>query len=194
MKSLACVLLLATTAVAQVNVEVKPCEPRSQVLADGTVQVTGCDGGVSRVPPANISITTNQASSSKSHDRYREAMDDYYIFQFSHAKRVYVWQYYSSIAIFFVVLILVFAGLVFAGLQFQHGLRAKREIANAQAAELSTIEASLQGIKVSSSTLGVLVLMISMCFFYLYLYFVYPINNLYQGGATSGQQAEQSKK
>lgn len=42
----------------------------------------------------------------------------------------------------------------------------------------STFEASLKGIKISSSVIGLIVLAMSMAFFYLYLKFVYPIQTL----------------
>ena len=47
-----------------------------------------------------------------------------------------------------------------------------------ESAQVTQIEASLQGIKVSSPVLGVIILTISLLFFYLYLYFVYPIENV----------------
>lgn len=42
---------------------------------------------------------------------------------------------------------------------------------------VTKIEASLQGIKVSSPVLGVIILIISLLFFYLYLIFVYPVKD-----------------
>jgi hypothetical protein len=44
----------------------------------------------------------------------------------------------------------------------------------------SEFEATLQGIKRKSSVLGLLILAISMVFFYLYLKYVYPITNIMQ--------------
>jgi hypothetical protein len=44
---------------------------------------------------------------------------------------------------------------------------------------LTEIEASLQGFRVSSPVLGVIILALSFLFFYLYLKYVYPINEIF---------------
>ena len=69
---------------------------------------------------------------------------------------------------FSVVLTLVFAGLVFAALQFRRGMRTTTEI-----------EFSMSGVKVSSPVLGVVILAVSMAFFYLYARYVYPIQEVH---------------
>lgn len=44
---------------------------------------------------------------------------------------------------------------------------------------VTQLEASLQGIRVSSPVLGVIILALSFLFFYLYLKYVYPINEIF---------------
>jgi len=84
-----------------------------------------------------------------------------------------------------VVILLVLLGVYFSGVQFHRGLRETRmqratDDTQAPAEEpVTEIEASMQGIKVSSSTLGVIILVISLAFFYLYLVFVYPIKEIF---------------
>ncbi len=51
--------------------------------------------------------------------------------------------------------------------------------ATSENSQITEIEASLQGIRVSSPVLGVIILIISLLFFYLYLVHVYPINDVY---------------
>jgi hypothetical protein len=70
---------------------------------------------------------------------------------------------------------LVGAGIVFAALQFRIGL--KRTTADAR--DIATeLDLSTKGVKVSSPVLGVIILVISFAFFYLYLVYVYPITEL----------------
>jgi hypothetical protein len=49
------------------------------------------------------------------------------------------------------------------------------EVMPAQRDDITEIEASVTGIRVSSPVLGVLILVISFLFFYLYLIYVYPV-------------------
>jgi hypothetical protein len=92
-----------------------------------------------------------------------------------HRKAVFVWQFWSSRVIFVVVLLLVAAGMYFAAVQFHLGIRQKKR----GIPEVTEIAASVTGVKVSSPVLGVIILMISLEFFYLYLSFVYPITNTF---------------
>jgi hypothetical protein len=114
----------------------------------------------------------------------REALDTslaaYYEYRtsgFEHRKRVFAWQLFSSKVIFIVVIMLVAAGLYFSWLQFRSDL--SRRAAAGQGEEASTtLEAGSGGIKVSSPVLGVIILVISLLFFYLYLVYVYPIEEI----------------
>lgn len=101
---------------------------------------------------------------------------------------VYKWQLFSTRIIFVTVIIIVFSGLLFSTMQFsiawihaRNSLKSRKAQAqdSAMAAgPVSTFKASLQGIEVSSSVLGIVVLGIALAFFYLYLAHVYPINDL----------------
>ncbi len=88
---------------------------------------------------------------------------------------VFDWQDLSTKIIFFVVLLLVLAGIYFAAIQFHSGLR-RRDGAAPEETELSL---SLREVKVRSPVLGVIILTISLAFFYLYLVHVYPIRNVF---------------
>jgi hypothetical protein len=108
------------------------------------------------------------------------ALSEYYVYRqhgLEHRQKVFAWQHRSSIAIFVVVVLLVFAGIYFAAVQFHHGLRQPRGFA--PAALVTEVEASVKGIKVTSPVLGVIILVISLAFFYLYLAVVYPIKEIF---------------
>lgn len=102
--------------------------------------------------------------------------------------------------IFVLVLVLVASGLIFSAIQFYIALKTvqKKHELTKKAVEgavsqtpnplleqntegdtplgvVTTIKASLQGVEISSSILGLLVLIISLAFFYLYLTRVYPV-------------------
>lgn len=104
----------------------------------------------------------------------QEAIRGFYKFRsdaFDHRRQLFAWQFVSSIVIFFIVIGVVFLGLYFSWRQF-HDTKNKNKIGT------TIIEAGEKGISVSSPVLGVIILVISLAFFYLYLIYVYPINDL----------------
>jgi hypothetical protein len=100
----------------------------------------------------------------------------YYTFGMQHRKRTFQWNLVSSMITFWVVVALVFAGISFAALQFYISMKEKLRKDDALNTQL---EASLDGIKISSPVLGVIILVISLLFFYLYLVYVYPIQEIF---------------
>ena len=114
---------------------------------------------------------------------------DYRISGYQHRRDVFRWQLYSSKITFYVVIFLVLAGVYFSGIQFHRSLAQKRprvgadkdvtEVVSTGKEEITEITASIKGIRVSSPVLGVLILVISLAFFYLYLAYVYPIQETF---------------
>ncbi len=120
--------------------------------------------------------------------RYYEYRTDGYAYR----RRVFEWQLLSSRAIFVVVLALVGCGIYFAAVQFHVALaalrhpRAREPAPPAPAAEPTSaiplqtrLEVSAKGLAINSSVLGVIILALSLAFFYLYLLYVYPIHNVF---------------
>lgn len=104
-----------------------------------------------------------------------QAYFDYRADGFEHRRRVFEWQLWSSKVIFGLVVSLVSVGIFFSWLQFRQGLRPGPErVAPGE----TTFEATAQGLKVTSPVLGVVILTISLAFFYLYLVYVYPIEEI----------------
>lgn len=110
---------------------------------------------------------------------YDKALQSYYRYRIDgldHRKRIFKWQLTSSIIIFAMVLLVVISGLVFAAIQFKQGIKP----GGGKSEELSTeVEVSTKGVKLSSPVLGVIILFISLGFFYLYLVHIYPIENIF---------------
>lgn len=121
--------------------------------------------------------------------KYLTAMQRYYEYRadgYAYRSRVFEWQLFSSRVIFMVVLMLVGAGMYFAAVQFHTAMVAARRVAasdtgaTAEPAGLTTrLEISAKGVVVNSSVLGVIILALSIAFFYLYLVYVYPIQNVF---------------
>lgn len=112
---------------------------------------------------------------------YRESLEAYYAYRqrgYEHRLDVFEWQLLSTKIIFFVVLLLVLAGIYFAAIQFHAGLR-RRGDPNPGPADETEVSLSLSEIKVRSPVLGVIILTVSLAFFYLYLVHVYPIRNVF---------------
>jgi hypothetical protein len=118
-----------------------------------------------------------------------QAMREYYDYRtsgFKHRRRVFDWQLLSSKIIFIIVVLLVSAGIYFSGVQFRASMRAAASASRIESggqpsvAGIDTdIEASFSSIKVKSSVLGVIILVISFLFFYMYLRQVYPIEEIF---------------
>lgn len=115
------------------------------------------------------------SADAKTRTLYQAAMQEYYAYRIDglrHRRDVFRWQLFSSKVIFVVVILLVLAGIYFAAVQFHAGLGKKK------AEAVTELVANLEGIKVSSPVLGVIILVISLAFFYCYLVFVYPISEI----------------
>ena len=113
---------------------------------------------------------------------YQSALQAYYTYReagYTHRLGVFEWQDVSSKVIFVVVIVLVFAGIYFAAIQFHLGLRRREQTGAKDEPEATEFVFSLSEFKVKSPVLGVIVLTISLAFFYLYLVYVYPIVNVF---------------
>ena len=134
-------------------------QPRAtrQTSSDSLAQAEA-DAEAAAHGAANPDVSNSRVS--QAHAAYDEAYWKYQRDAIEHTRKVYIWQHISSIIIFYVVIFLVLVGVLFSWLQFK---------AAAYKAESEELDASMQGVKITSSTLGVVILVLSMCFFYLYL-------------------------
>jgi hypothetical protein len=134
--------------------------------------------------PTGLNLAELDASTRTKYEEALRACFEYRISGYQHRKAVFEWQLLSAKCIFVVVVLLVLAGIWFSWLQFRksmepvHHTRSKAPPKEEVASAATEILASAQGIKVSSPILGVVILAISLLFFYLYLICVYPISEL----------------
>jgi hypothetical protein len=121
--------------------------------------------------------------------QYLLAMQRYYEYRangYAYRSRVFEWQLLSSRVIFLIVLVLVSAGIYFAAVQFRIAMRpAARPAASVEPSPLlsgvtlaTQLEVSSKGVIVNSSVMGIIILALSLAFFYLYLVYVYPITDV----------------
>ena len=105
-----------------------------------------------------------------------------------HRRAVFDWQLLSSKVIFYLVILLVLLGVYFSWLQFMAEHRkpprpaAEADPDGAEAPRrglFTTFKAGSGGLEVSSPVLGIVILAISLAFFYLYLTHVYPITEIF---------------
>lgn len=132
----------------------------------------------------------------------------YYRQSVAQRRRTFEWQALSGRLIFALVMLTVLSGLIYSGFQFYYSIQEikfrrdiflQREKNFASRVELvktlgpevalnpdipalqnSSTEAefSMEKVRINSSLVGVIILVISIAFFFLYLHFVYPINIL----------------
>lgn len=88
----------------------------------------------------------------------------------SYVRKVFEWQFYSTVVLFLVVVALVSFGLYFAYVQFKISSR----VVGGPREELTI---SAHELVLKSSFLGVVILAFSLAFFFLYLRYVYPISS-----------------
>jgi hypothetical protein len=119
----------------------------------------------------------------------RQAYYEYYATALAARQGVYRWNDISTRVIFATVILLVAFGAYLSWVQFfgytkrtAPPVRAASARAGAAGGSAvkpeaeSEIEISLQGIRIKSPVLGVILLTLSLAFFYLYLVFVYPVS------------------
>ena len=174
--------LLAPAAVAQTT-DVSDTESQGnldRVLRGGEASTEGgmafpTDGSERLALPEDLRLTPETEEAMQVALRAQYA---YYASQLDHRRDVFHWQYQSTRAIFVVVIVIVLTGLYFSWMQFR---REQSVAVNAGAGKpaTTTFEASGGGIKISSPVLGLVILTISLVFFYLYLVHVYPIQEIF---------------
>ncbi len=133
----------------------------------------GADLALPDAPDPTAAAATSEA--------YQTTLQAYYAYRkagYDHRLGVFAWQSLSTKIIFVVVLLLVLAGIYFAAIQFHVGLRRRGDADPARSDE-TEVSLSLSELKVRSPVLGVIILTISLAFFYLYLVHVYPIRNVF---------------
>ena len=181
-RAVALAILACLTLAGGAHMEVEPATPPEAVLpasdrpgADDVAAAIRAREGQPEPPAAGLAPETRAMA-----DAAFAAYYEYRAQGYQHRHEVFRWQLFSSRIIFGVVIALVALGVYFSWLQFLAGrqVRVEGEGDPGDATHPSTVKLSTSGIEVSSPVLGVIILAISLAFFYLYLVHVYPINEV----------------
>lgn len=197
-------MLAAAPVAAQVQVPPEPAGgPIGSFIASEKAKADAAAGATDPLPTLP-DLASLQRLDPETRSAALEALREYYRYRqsgYQHRRRVFDWQLLSSRIIFVIVILMVSAGIYFSGVQFHLALRGAppvvKEIKEAPAAIPSSadtapaeaprpapmtlqtsFEAGSSGVKVSSPVLGVIILVISFLFFYMYLVHVYPISEI----------------
>ena len=92
---------------------------------------------------------------------------DYDEFSLVHRQTAQSYQYTTSVIIFILVVTIVLFGLLFSWLEFRKGKNAT-----------TTLKFSSSGVEISSQIIGLIVLVISLGFAYIYIDKAYPISQI----------------
>ncbi|MBA4851426.1 hypothetical protein [Emticicia sp. BO119] len=118
---------------------------------------------------------------------YNKAKFDYYSNGYTHQSKIFSFQLFSSQIIFWLVVAIVISGLIMSGLQFYNSFKSvklhKEEMEEESQDYIreiekklhSNLEISLKGMRVKNSIIGILILSISLAFFYLYMVYIYAM-------------------
>lgn len=117
-----------------------------------------------------------------------QAREEYTVFAWQNRRDAFAWQSVSTKVIFVVVIIVVLVGLYLSWMQFNFAHNVPLKVttpspegsANAATSAnpgdgVNTIEVNTSGVKITSSVIGLVILTLSIVFFFLYLKFVYPV-------------------
>jgi hypothetical protein len=130
--------------------------------------------------------------------KMRDAREEFNIFMLKNTQEAFQWQAVSTKIIFVIVLLVVVAGLYLSWKQFDfvHKVPLTQTTSIGQldkgsgapqpagagaisaVSDINTIEVSTSGVKITSSVVGLVILVISIVFFFLYLQDVYPLQEL----------------
>ena len=149
-------------------------EKRRQIV-NSFLSDSGIDRSSQQADVPFISDSVTQRVQQQTWKNYYE----YKSFGYSHRKNVFRWQLFSSKLIFIVVVMLVLSGIYFAGLQFFHAIRLSKNPGDIEKLMNTELSAGTGEVRVSSPVLGVIILVLSFMFFFLYLKFVYPIQDTF---------------
>ena len=177
--SLIIIVILPIASLSQKEDSLKKDEIQKEIeKRRAIVNAYVSDTGVERTLQLDIPFQPDSLTSIIQQSTWKSYYE-YKNFGYVHRKNVFKWQLISSKLIFFVVIGLVLSGIYFAGLQFFHAIKLSKKAGDLEKIMNTELAASSGEIKVSSPVLGVIILVLSFLFFFLYLKFVYPIQDTF---------------
>lgn len=121
--------------------------------------------------PLDLSGLTSTASPelSLTLEEYKTEQLQWHIYKYEHARKTFNFHHLTTILTFILVHLIVIVGLYLTWLQFH------RDSGSDPGAEPHELSIGKDGLKIRSSVIGLIVLALSLGFYYLYLKNVYPV-------------------
>lgn len=187
-------LAAATLAHAQQNT------PTFADFAKSAAEATAAEGAAAGASCAGYAGQAKEAC-----EAYAKAAFDHQVWQLRYRERAYEAHHVYTLWVFVLVCALVVLGMYLSLREFNLDSRRREALlarltkrmkelspgdGDAGAAPSTTLGIDASGVKVTSPVLGVIILVVSMGFFYLYLKTVYPINELSASEPASSRAAK----
>jgi len=96
----------------------------------------------------------------------------YEVFRYEHNQMVFEWELFVSKMLFWIILLFIATGICLSVLQFINSNKIRRRT---DAKDISTLSISEKGVEIKTAFIGLLLLIVSLGFLYLYMYTAYPI-------------------
>lgn len=124
-------------------------------------------------------FNSNKQKNNQYQNEYIEKIIDYQTWRLNYIKRVYTAHFLIKIGIFILVCIVLISGLYFSYIQFKYSIKNKKHLEDSEIKNISETKLKIGkgSIEITSSIIGLVILIFSVIFFYLYLDKVYPIQN-----------------
>lgn len=171
------VLLQFVTLTVKAQTDDKNSEAKKKFYqAQDSIQLIGKENSTDEIE------SELSSEESKYNSMMKQSFTNQYVFNVEHQKRTFTQQYFSSIFIFIMVVVIVCMGLVLSYKQFKlneeivrHSMTQNSGIIDKGIDTSASMEVSKDGIKMNTAVIGLMILVISLVFFFLYLTYVYPI-------------------
>ena len=158
-------------AFAQDDAETEQVQQLTQQLEVEKERVRALAEALNRVGAENASGYW-VALSDEEKNRYSAAWVDHQIKLMQVTEAAFDWQQEASDWMLLLVFIVVVPGIIFSGYQLYHSVKLDQPMATTE------LEASAQKIRVTSSTVGIIILVISIVFVTLFIYEVFSLRPL----------------
>lgn len=144
-------------------------------LSRNSIDKNECDSVIyNAYRKAKVAYYIAAEKENQAYSLYLDSLYHHRYWDLSNGREVIHRQQSISTIIFIMVILLVLSGLVFSFIQFYIALKTAKN----KGFTPTTIKASMSGVEVSSSILGVIILTFSLLFFYLYIKEVYHLVSL----------------
>ena len=114
------------------------------------------------------------ASETKVSKELQEKQDNFEVFRLDHNMEVFKWEMFSTKIMFWLSISLVLTGIVLSILQFAKSIETSKLPDNSE----TTLIISEKGVKIKTAFIGLIILIISFAYLYLYMEAAYPIKYL----------------